>query len=51
MKNAEVKTRMEFLMEFLALPGPEMLVKNLSGGTKRRLSLAVAMIVRNIVEL
>nr|WMI51951.1 ABCE1 [Dermanyssus gallinae] len=39
-----IKERIEFLLDFLDLPNKNRLVKNLSGGQQRRVSLAVALI-------
>ncbi|XP_035707874.1 ABC transporter G family member 23-like [Folsomia candida] len=44
MTSVEIKERIEFLIEFLDLPEISKLVQALSGGQKRRVSLAAAMI-------
>lgn len=44
MKNDEFKRNKRWLLEFLDLPPSSRIVRNLSGGQKRRLSLATALI-------
>lgn len=44
MSSSKRKSRMEFLLQFLTLPEADRLVENLSGGQKRRVSLAVALL-------
>ncbi|XP_078325749.1 ABC transporter G family member 23-like isoform X2 [Crassostrea virginica] len=44
MSSSERKSRTEFLLQFLTLPEASRLVENLSGGQKRRVSLAVALL-------
>ncbi|OXA54537.1 ABC transporter G family member 23 [Folsomia candida] len=44
MSSVEIKERIEFLSKFLDLPKINKLVQELSGGQKRRVSLAAAMI-------
>ena len=44
MKTVDSKARREFLVEFLDLPVKTRLVKNLSGGQKRRVSMAIALL-------
>lgn len=44
MKLAEIRRRRDFLIEFLDLPPKEKEVKNLSGGQKRRVSMAIALL-------
>lgn len=44
MKSDAIKKRLTFLLKFLDLPNENRLVKNLSGGQKRRVSFAVALI-------
>ncbi|KAK7792210.1 hypothetical protein R5R35_000492 [Gryllus longicercus] len=43
MSTDEVEKRLQFLLDFLDLPGANRLVKNLSGGQQRRVSFAVAL--------
>ena len=40
----EIKSRMKFLLDFLDLPSADRVINKLSGGQKRRVSLAVAML-------
>ncbi|KAH9396286.1 hypothetical protein TYRP_019686 [Tyrophagus putrescentiae] len=44
LSRAQVKERSQFLIDFLELPDPNRLVRNLSGGQRRRVSLATALI-------
>lgn len=44
MKDKKIKERVRFLVNFLELPDKDRLVGNLSGGQKRRVSLAVALV-------
>ena len=44
MSNEEISSREKWLVEFLDLPEPERQVGKLSGGQKRRVSLAVALL-------
>ncbi|KYM93684.1 ABC transporter G family member 23 [Cyphomyrmex costatus] len=44
LEDEEIETRQRFLSELLQLPSDNHLVKNISGGEKRRVSLAVALI-------
>nr|UOU03363.1 ATP-binding cassette subfamily H-like 1 [Brachionus rubens] len=44
MKREDVNRRREFLIEFLDLPPKGRLVKNLSGGQKRRVSMSIALL-------
>ncbi|KAH0950241.1 hypothetical protein HN011_009186 [Eciton burchellii] len=44
LQNDEIETRKDFLMKLLQLPSDDRLVKNMSGGQQRRVSLAAAMI-------
>ncbi|VEN44622.1 unnamed protein product, partial [Callosobruchus maculatus] len=44
LKTKEIKSRIAFLVKFLELPPAERLVKNLSGGQQRRVSLGAAML-------
>lgn len=44
MKDRKIKERVRFLVSFLELPDKDRLVGNLSGGQKRRVSLAVALV-------
>lgn len=44
MKDKKIKERVRFLVSFLELPDKDRLVGNLSGGQKRRVSLAVALV-------
>lgn len=44
MKKSQINERFDFLQNLLELPDGGNLVKNLSGGQKRRISLAVCMI-------
>uniref|UniRef100_T1IGT9 Uncharacterized protein n=1 Tax=Strigamia maritima TaxID=126957 RepID=T1IGT9_STRMM len=44
MKAKDVKSRTEFLLEFLNLPRGKKLNKNLSGGEQRRVSFAIALL-------
>ncbi|XP_063228570.1 ABC transporter G family member 20-like isoform X2 [Bacillus rossius redtenbacheri] len=43
MSTQEILERLQFLLNFLDLPGENRLVKNLSGGQQRRVSFAVAL--------
>ncbi|KAK3590643.1 hypothetical protein CHS0354_013676 [Potamilus streckersoni] len=44
MNSESIKKRTNFLLEFLTLPKPNRLVKELSGGQKRRVSFSVALL-------
>ncbi|KAB0795313.1 hypothetical protein PPYR_12152 [Photinus pyralis] len=44
MTDAQIQNRLEFLVKFLMLPDAECMVKNLSGGQQRRVSLASALL-------
>ncbi|KAF5291190.1 hypothetical protein FQA39_LY14432 [Lamprigera yunnana] len=44
MKNADIHDRLLFLIKFLMLPNADQMVKNLSGGQQRRVSLAAALL-------
>ena len=44
MKDSAIKERIKFLLNFLELPDKRRLVGNLSGGQKRRVSLAVSLV-------
>lgn len=44
LSRKETRDRMDFLIDFLDLPQPSSLVRNLSGGQKRRVSLGAALL-------
>ena len=44
MKLDDIRKRRDFLIDFLDLPPKEKSVKNLSGGQKRRVSMAIALL-------
>eukprot|EP01136_Pigoraptor_vietnamica_P017299 Opistho-1_new@62267 len=44
MDPEDIESRVKFLVEFLELPPPERLVRQMSGGQQRRLSFAVALL-------
>lgn len=44
MTREKLKKRSQFLINFLDLPDPNRLVRHLSGGQRRRVSLATALI-------
>ncbi|KAK5645434.1 hypothetical protein RI129_006734 [Pyrocoelia pectoralis] len=44
MNNLQIQDRLEFLINFLMLPNADDMVKNLSGGQQRRVSLASALL-------
>ncbi|KAF5270786.1 hypothetical protein FQR65_LT17798 [Abscondita terminalis] len=44
MNNKQIEQRLGFLIEFLMLPNSDRMVKNLSGGQQRRVSLASALL-------
>lgn len=44
MSTEEIDSRLEFLVDLLQMPSVTRLVKNLSGGQQRRMSLAAALL-------
>ena len=44
MNSNIISSRIDFLMKFLDLPDKERMIGNLSGGQKRRVSLAVSLV-------